>query len=289
MRRPPPPLREAPPGGDEATPSAAEDPVSTTTPAKVKELALDLASGRLLENELSDPCDPDRGDEYCPLDGKTGERIRLTLEEKEKIYMDAVQSFYFSNRELLPQQEFDLLKEDLSWNGSPVISMNRREQAFLNAKRAYLAGEPSLSDEAFDGLKAELRAEKSKFAVSTEPRCYIDTGICTVTLQEDKLRDLILYLPAAAAATLVWTEVGYEFFNLFDVHFIEPPGTFRGRGEHPKMGMIKQRVAPEQVLVNFSTEAPPPRCSVPGHAWGEVRHDPNVQWLSNWKENINGQ
>jgi DNA topoisomerase-1 len=28
---------------------------------------------------------------------------------------------------------------------------------------------------------------------------------------------------------------------------MEPPGAFRGRGEHPKMGKLKQRVAPEQV------------------------------------------
>jgi len=70
---------------------------------------------------------------------------------------------------------------------------------------------------------------------------------------------------------------------------MEPPGTFRGRGEHPKMGKIKQRVLPEQVFMNFSVENAPPICPVPGHAWGEIRHDPCVQWLGNWKENINGQ
>mmetsp|Transcript_7457 Transcript_7457/g.15490 ORF Transcript_7457/g.15490 Transcript_7457/m.15490 type:complete len:789 (+) Transcript_7457:189-2555(+) len=70
---------------------------------------------------------------------------------------------------------------------------------------------------------------------------------------------------------------------------MEPPGTFRGRGEHPKMGRIKQRVVPEQVYMNFSADAPPPICPVRGRAWGEVRHDPCVQWLGNWKENINGQ
>jgi len=70
---------------------------------------------------------------------------------------------------------------------------------------------------------------------------------------------------------------------------MEPPGTFRGRGEHPKMGKVKQRVIPEQVYINFSVEAPPPICGIPGHAWGEVRHDPFVQWLGNWKENINFQ
>ena len=70
---------------------------------------------------------------------------------------------------------------------------------------------------------------------------------------------------------------------------MEPPGAFRGRGEHPKMGKLKQRVLPEQVQLNLSECAAVPRCPVPGHAWGEVRHDPQVQWLAQWKENINNQ
>ena len=33
---------------------------------------------------------------------------------------------------------------------------------------------------------------------------------------------------------------------------IEPPGLFRGRGTHPKMGMLKRRVQPEDVIINCS-------------------------------------
>ena len=55
------------------------------------------------------------------------------------------------------------------------------------------------------------------------------------------------------------------------------------------MGKLKQRVAPEQVMINVSECAPVPQCSVPGHAWGDLRHDPSVQWLCQWKENINNQ
>lgn len=68
---------------------------------------------------------------------------------------------------------------------------------------------------------------------------------------------------------------------------MEPPAAFRGRGEHPKMGKLKVRVFPEQVALNFSECAPVPRCDVPGHAWGELQHDPQVQWLARWTENIN--
>uniref|UniRef100_A0A6U5F964 DNA topoisomerase 1 n=1 Tax=Corethron hystrix TaxID=216773 RepID=A0A6U5F964_9STRA len=69
---------------------------------------------------------------------------------------------------------------------------------------------------------------------------------------------------------------------------MEPPGAFRGRGEHPKMGRLKDRVDPERTILNVSQDSFVPRCPVPGRAWGEVVHDPHVMWLANWKENING-
>uniref|UniRef100_A0A8C4GZ15 DNA topoisomerase I n=1 Tax=Dicentrarchus labrax TaxID=13489 RepID=A0A8C4GZ15_DICLA len=68
---------------------------------------------------------------------------------------------------------------------------------------------------------------------------------------------------------------------------IEPPGLFRGRGEHPKQGMLKKRIQPEDVIINCSKEASIP---VPpaGHHWKEVRHDNTVTWLASWTENIQG-
>ena len=32
---------------------------------------------------------------------------------------------------------------------------------------------------------------------------------------------------------------------------IEPPGLFRGRGDHPKQGKLKRRVQPEDVIINI--------------------------------------
>jgi len=63
---------------------------------------------------------------------KTGKKIRLTTEEKERIYLDALQSYYYSGRELLSGDDFELLKEDLAWSGSDVITMNRKEVSFLS-------------------------------------------------------------------------------------------------------------------------------------------------------------
>ncbi|XP_063376483.1 DNA topoisomerase I, mitochondrial [Cydia fagiglandana] len=69
---------------------------------------------------------------------------------------------------------------------------------------------------------------------------------------------------------------------------IEPPGLFRGRGEHPKMGMLKRRVMPEDVLINCSKDSKIPKPPA-GHKWKEVRHDNTVTWLASWTENVQGQ
>jgi Zn ribbon nucleic-acid-binding protein len=110
----------------------------------------------------------------------------------------------------LSDAEFDLLKEDLTWNGSTMVIMNRKEASYLKAVEEYLKGNPTMSDKEFDTLKKELMEEGSKFAVQTEPKCYIDTGICKVTLLEDKFRSNLLYLPAGVLLTLVWLGFGYE-------------------------------------------------------------------------------
>ncbi|CAO3686186.1 unnamed protein product [Umbelopsis vinacea] len=68
---------------------------------------------------------------------------------------------------------------------------------------------------------------------------------------------------------------------------IEPPGLFRGRGDHPKTGRLKHRVMPEQVTLNLGEKAPIPK-PLSGHKWGGVVHIHEATWLASWKENING-
>jgi DNA topoisomerase-1 len=68
---------------------------------------------------------------------------------------------------------------------------------------------------------------------------------------------------------------------------IEPPGLFRGRGEHPKMGCVKKRIRPEEIIINIGREAQIPK-PPEGHRWKEVRHDNKVSWLVMWTENIRG-
>lgn len=43
---------------------------------------------------------------------------------------------------------------------------------------------------------------------------------------------------------------------------VEPPGLFRGRGEHPKMGKLKSRIYPGDITINIGTGA-----SIPDHPY----------------------
>nr|VWP00753.1 Adenylate cyclase (EC (ATP pyrophosphate-lyase) (Adenylyl cyclase) [Ganoderma boninense] len=68
---------------------------------------------------------------------------------------------------------------------------------------------------------------------------------------------------------------------------VEPPGLFRGRGDHPKKGALKLRVRPEDITINIGKDVPIPTPNVPG-TWKEVVNDNTVTWLANWVENVNG-
>ncbi|KAF5277198.1 hypothetical protein FQR65_LT03904 [Abscondita terminalis] len=69
---------------------------------------------------------------------------------------------------------------------------------------------------------------------------------------------------------------------------IEPPGLFKGRRVHQKIGKLRKRVVAEDITINCSEGAKvpdPPK----GHQWKEVIHDPKVTWLASWRENVQGE
>ena len=146
----------------------------------------------------------------------------------------------------------------------------------------------------FTDFRASLDKDKKKI-IKDFKKC--DFEAMRAHLNEQKLVKKAITDGERKANKVTKDKAMFNFgFAVVDGHLekvgnynMEPPGAFRGRGEHPKMGKIKNRVAPEQVSLNISECARVPMCSVPGHAWGELRYDPQVQWLGQWKENINGQ
>jgi len=60
----------------------------------------------------------------------------------------------------------------------------------------------------------QLKAQKSAIAVTKEPRCFVDTGICSVTWSQDKVRQYVAYLPTVAVISLVWVIFAFELTPL---------------------------------------------------------------------------
>jgi len=72
---------------------------------------------------------------------------------------------------------------------------------------------------------------------------------------------------------------------------MEPPGIFIGRGCHPKLGTIKTRIEPKDVILNLSKDAPVPPMPpmYTGSKWKKIVHDNKAEWLAAWKDTITGK
>ena len=74
---------------------------------------------------------------------------------------------------------------------------------------------------------------------------------------------------------------------------MEPPGIFIGRGCHPKLGKIKLRIFPKDVILNLSKDASkPPMQDIfkdLNQSWKKIVHDNHSEWLASWKDTITGK
>lgn len=70
--------------------SSEEDEKLTLISSGRKEIAFDEQSGRFFETNINqEDCIPE--EEFCVIDNDSGNAIRLTVEEKERIFLDALQ------------------------------------------------------------------------------------------------------------------------------------------------------------------------------------------------------
>jgi len=167
--------------------------------AAEEKLIFDTKEGRFFEADIAKLCE----EEFCLVDGDTGKPILLTKDEKERIFLDCIQSYYATGKNVLPDDQFDRLKEDLSWEGSALVTLSRNETLFMNAVQSWSKGKAILSDKEFDDLKISLRESGSKIAAAEPPQCYTETGVCKVTWTKDQLKTSSLYVPATFALLLV--------------------------------------------------------------------------------------
>jgi DNA topoisomerase-1 len=77
--------------------------------------------------------------------------------------------------------------------------------------------------------------------------------------------------------------INHEFEKVANFN-IEPPGIFRGRGEHPHAGKLKSRIVPEYVTINIGMDDLIPACTIEGHSWKSVVNNNDATWLCRFED-----
>jgi len=141
----------------------------------------------------------------------------------EQEFLLALSSWYFDGKPTMSDEEFQLLKEELLWNGSKVPILDKKEMQFLEASIAYSKGQPILSDEEYDSLKQELRLSNSVVAAQG-PRCSIRSKKMYSDANPDYLKMTLLNLPATMV--ILGLFVGADFltgYQLSTIVQLPPP------------------------------------------------------------------
>lgn len=163
--------------------------------------------------------------EYCSID-KSGKRAKRTLGEMEFDFLAALSSYYYDGKPSMTDEEFELLKEELTWAGSKVVVLEVDEQRFLEAATMYAKGKPIMSDAEYDELKNKLRASNS-IVVAQGPRCSLDTKKVYSDATPDYLRMTALNIPATVAVLGVLFAADYfSGFELSTFMELPPPWGF---------------------------------------------------------------
>ncbi|XP_062213078.1 PGR5-like protein 1A, chloroplastic [Phragmites australis] len=156
---------------------------------------------------------------YCSIDKKR----KKTLGEMEQEFLQALQSFYYDQKAIMSNEEFDNLKEELMWEGSSVVMLSPDEQRLLEASMAYAAGNPIMSDAEFDELKLRLKKDGSDI-VTEGPRCSLRSRKVYSDLTTDYLKMFLLNVPATVVA------LGLFFFidelTGFEINVFQLPEPF---------------------------------------------------------------
>jgi hypothetical protein len=75
---------------------------------------------------------------------------------RELIYLDCLHSYHFEKRRVLEDEDYNKLKDDLTWAGSAAITMSSKEAHFVTAVAAYRRNQSILNDEEYSQLKVNI-------------------------------------------------------------------------------------------------------------------------------------
>ena len=98
---------------------------------------------------------------------------------KELMHFDALYNYYQNGKALLKNDEFESLKESLTWEGSSIASLNTQEALFVTAIASSRRGNPVLDDEEYAKLKSELKKGNSLVMAPRSPDALEKLGLDT--------------------------------------------------------------------------------------------------------------
>lgn len=74
--------------------------------------------------------------------------------------------------------------------------------------------------------------------------------------------------------------------NIYEIcNYIEVPGIFVGKGNHPLRGHIKTRIKPQDIIINVSKGT----SVIKSHPWKSIMCNKNANYIACWKDNIFGK
>jgi len=145
---------------------------------------------------------------YVQTDPVTGESKALSLDEKEKLYLECLDAYYNEDgKQILSNDEYEQLKLDLDFDGSKIAVFSKDEIKFVLANKRFSMGKPILSDDEYNTLREKLRSAGSSVVIHQGAKCDVDTGLCKSDLVVDNGKTRLLYLPGTIGASLLLSEI----------------------------------------------------------------------------------
>jgi len=146
-------------------------------------------------------------DEYVETDPVTGESKTISLDDKERLYLECLDAYYNENgKQLLPDSEYEKLKLDLDFDGSKVAVYSKDEIKFLLANKRFKMGKPVMDDKEYDELRNKLKTVGSLVVLHEGASCSVD-GLCKTDMREDAGKTRLLYLPGTAGGLILVCEL----------------------------------------------------------------------------------
>merc|ERR1719188_1119998 len=131
-----------------------------------------------------------------------------TVAQLEEMYVDALWAYYNDGVQLLNDQQYETLREELNWQGSGFPSLTKEQVTFVKASLAYWRGEPTLKDDEWEAVKSKVlkdgkRDDVTAFLLYSKGQEVLDPE--TFSKMKDEMRKMGVEVKKAGSNALEQT------------------------------------------------------------------------------------